>query len=85
MGTSFGTCCAPGARMWARGSVYPLFVTQHTWFVMSDVCNVKGAWMEHGVECLEIHDYINVEVGFTLGKRNMGHIKLLFSKGGSLI
>ena len=38
--------------------------------------------MEHGVERHEIHDDINVYVGFTLEERIMGHIKLLLSKGG---
>ena len=59
------------------------------WFSISTVCNqnhvvcsAKGECMEHGVERHEIHDDINVYVGFTLEERIMGHIKLLLSKGG---
>ena len=58
--TWFGTCCAPGARMQLRGLVYQLFVARTTCFGMPDVCSAKGEWMEHGVECHEILDGINV-------------------------
>ena len=60
VGTWFGTCCAPGARMRARGLVYQLFVAQTTWFGLPDVCSAKGEWVEHGVECHEIRDGANV-------------------------
>ena len=42
MGMWFSTCCAPGARMWARGLVYPLFVARSTLFGMHDVFSAKG-------------------------------------------
>ena len=60
VGTWFGTCCAPGARMQTRGLVYQLFVAQTAWFGMPDVCSAKGEWVEHGVECHEIRDDTNV-------------------------
>ena len=60
MGMCLGTCCTPGTRMWACGLVYPLFVAQTIWFGMPDVCSVKGEWVEHGVECHEICDSINI-------------------------
>ena len=60
MGTWFGICCAPGAKMQARGLVYPLFVARTTWFGVSAVCSVKGEWVEHAVECDEICNNINV-------------------------
>ena len=60
VGTWFGTCCVPGARMWARGLVYPLFVARTTWFGLPDVCTAKGEWEEHGFECHEIRDGINL-------------------------
>ena len=60
MGTWFGTCCAPVARMWARGLVYGLFVARTTCFGMPDVCRVKGEWVEHGAKRHEIHDDINI-------------------------
>ena len=41
--TWFGTCCAPGVRMQARGLVYRLFVAQNTWFGIPDVCSARGA------------------------------------------
>ena len=85
VGTCFGICCAPGTRMWARGLVYPLFVSQTTWFGMPDVCSAKKEWVEHGIECHEIRDSINVKVGFALGERTMGHIKLFLSKEGLLM
>ena len=67
VGMWFGTCCAPGARMRARGLVYQLFVARTTWSGKPDVCCVKGELVEHGVQCHEIRDGINVQVGFTLG------------------
>ena len=50
VGTRFGTCSAPGARMWARGLVYPMLVAQTTWFGMlkiwqnfeMEVCLLRG-------------------------------------------
>ena len=60
VGTWFGTCCSPDARMWAYGLVYPLFVARTTWFGMPDVCSAKGELLEYGVECHEIHDGINI-------------------------
>ena len=60
VGMWFGTCYAPGARIRVRGLVYPLFVAQTTCFGMLDVCSTKGEWVEHGVECHEICDGINV-------------------------
>ena len=44
VGTWFGICCAPGAKMQARGLVYPLFVARTTWFGVSTVCSVKESW-----------------------------------------
>ena len=60
-------------------------MAQTTWFGMSDVSSTKREWVEHGVEDHEVHDSNNVEVRFTLRKEPMGHMKLLLSKGGSLI
>ena len=60
VGTWFGTYCAPGIRMQALGLVYPLFVAQSTWFGISDVCRAEEKWVEHGIECHEIRDDINV-------------------------
>ena len=51
--TWFGTCSAPGARMLARGLVYPLFVAQTMWFGMCNVCSVKGEWVEHGIKAMK--------------------------------
>ena len=56
VGTWFGTCCAPGAKMRARGLAYQLFVARATCFGMPDVCSAKGEWME----CHEIIGGINV-------------------------
>ena len=56
----FGICCAPGAKMWTRGLVYPLFVAQTTCFGMPTVFSVKEKWAEHGVECLKIRDDFNL-------------------------
>ena len=58
--TWFGTCSAPGARMRARRLVYPLFVTQTTWFGMPNICSAKGEWVEHGIEGHEVRDSNNV-------------------------
>ena len=60
VGTWFGTCCAPGAKMWVRALIYPLVVAQTTWFGMPAVCSAKGEWVEHGVECHEIRNSINI-------------------------
>ena len=60
VGKWFGTSCAPGAKMWACGFVYRLFVAQTTWFGLPDVCSTKREWARHGVECHEIRDSINV-------------------------
>ena len=60
VGTWFGTHCVHGARVRARGLVYPLFVARTTWFDMPNVCSAKGEWVEHGVKCHEIRDGINV-------------------------
>ena len=60
MGTWFGICCAPGAKMWTRGLVYPLFVAQATWFGTPPVCSVKEKWVEHGAEPNKIRDDINL-------------------------
>ena len=78
--TWFGTRIGPGARMWARGLVYPLFVAQNTWFGMADICSAKGEWVEHGVTGHEVHDSKNVKVQYGLGEEPMGHGKLLLSK-----
>ena len=85
VGMWFGTCCAPGARMRAHGLVHPLFVAQTKWFGKPDVCSAKGEWVEPGVECNEIRDGINVQVCFKIAERTMGHMKLLLSKGSSLM
>ena len=60
VGTWFGKCCAPGARKWVRGLVYPLFVARTTWFGLPEVPSAKEEWAGHGVECHEIRDGINV-------------------------
>ena len=61
LGKWVGKCCAPGARMRARGLVYPLFVAQTTQFGMPHICSAKGEWVEHGVKCHEIRrDCINL-------------------------
>ena len=65
--------------MQARDLVYPLFVPRTTWFG-KPVCSAKGEWVEHGFECHEIRDSINVQVSFTLEETTMGHINLLLSK-----
>ena len=80
VGTWFGTCCVPGARMWARGLVYPLFVAQTTWFGIPDVCSIKGEWVEHGAECHEILDGINVRVGFNVRGEKHGTYKVTLIK-----
>ena len=83
--TWFGTRIGRGARMRARGLVYPLFVAQTTWFGMLDVCSAKGEWVEHGVRGHEVRDSKNVQVRYGLQEEPMGHMKLLLSKGVSLI
>ena len=52
---------------------------------MPDVCSAKGEWVKHGIEDHEECDSKNVQVRFRLGEEPMGHIKLLLSKGESLI
>ena len=52
---------------------------------MPDVCSAKGEWAKHGIEDHEECDSKNVQVRFRLGEEPMGHIKLLLSKGESLI
>ena len=83
--TWFGTCSGPGARMRARGSVYPLFVGQTTWFGMPNVYSAKGEWVEHHIEGHEVCDSKKVQVWYRLEEETMGHMKLLLSKGVSLI
>ena len=85
MCTWFGTCSALGARMRAHGLVYPLFVAQSTWFGMPDVCRAKVKWVEHGTEGHEVRDRNKAQVHFRLGEEPMGDMKLLLSKGGSMI
>ena len=51
VGTWFGTCYAPGVRMWVHGLVYPLFVAQTTWFGIPDVGSAKREWVGHDVKC----------------------------------
>ena len=70
--------------MWAYGLVYPLFVARTTWFGLP-VCSAKGEWEGHGVECHKIRDGINLQVVLTLGERTMRLVKLLLSRGGSLM
>ena len=60
MGTWFGTCCVLAQECGPRSLVYPLFVARTTCFGMPDVSSAKGEWVEHGVECHEIRDGINV-------------------------
>ena len=81
----FGTCSAPGARMRARGLVYPLFVTQTTWFGMPNVCSAKEDWVERGIEGHEVRDNNNVQVRLRLREEPMGNTKLLLPKGRFLI
>ena len=81
----FGPRIGPGARMRARGLVCPLFVAQTTWFGMPDICSAKGEWVEHGVKGHEVRESKSVQVRYGLGEEPMGHIKLLSSKGVSLI
>ena len=71
--------------MQACGLVYPLFVAQAMWFGMPDVCSAKVEWVEHGIEVHEVHDSKIAQVRFRLGEEPMGYMKLLLSKGGSLI
>ena len=49
-----------GARTQARDLVNPLLVAGTTWFRMPAVCSAKGECVEHGIECHEIRDGINV-------------------------
>ena len=81
----FGPRIVPGARMRARGLVCPLFVAQTTWFGMPDICSAKGEWVEHGVKGHQVRESKSVQVRYGLGEEPMGHIKLLSSKGVSLI
>ena len=46
--------------MRASGPVYQLFVAQTTCFSMLDVGSAKREWVEHGVECHEIREGINL-------------------------
>ena len=46
----FGTCSAPGLKMWTRNLVYPLLVAQTTWFGMHDVFSAKKEWVEHSID-----------------------------------
>ena len=85
VGMWFGACCAPGARRQAGGLVYPVFVARATWFGLPDVCSAKRDQVGLRVECQEIHDGVNIQVGLMLGERTMGHVKLLLSKGGLLM
>ena len=62
----FGTLSSVSVRMWTRGLVRPLFVTQTTWFGIPDVCNAEGEWMGHGVEDHEVRDGNGILVGFRL-------------------
>ena len=62
-----GTCCAPGERMRARGLLYPLLVARTTRFGIPAVCSRKGEWVEHGVQCHEIHGGIIMWVGLKGG------------------
>ena len=50
MDTWFDSCNAPGARIRAHGSLYPMFIGQTMWFGMPDVCSVKGEQVEHVIE-----------------------------------
>ena len=75
MCTWFVTRIGPGARMWARGLVYQLFVAQTTWFDMPDVCSTKGELVEHGVKGHEVRDSKNGQVRYGLGEEPMGHMK----------
>ena len=81
----FGTCSAPGARMRARGLVYPLLVAQTNWFGILDVCSVKGEWVEHSIKGHDVRVGNNVKLGFRFREAPMGHMKLLLSKGGSFL
>ena len=56
MGTWFVTCSATCVRMQAGGLVYPLLVSQTTWFGMPNVCSAKGEWVEHGIKDHEVCD-----------------------------
>ena len=49
-----GTFSSLSVRIWTRGLVRPLFVTQSTWFGIFDFCNVEGEWVGHGVEDHEV-------------------------------
>ena len=50
------------AREWGQVVylVYPLFVDQTTWFGMLNTYSAKGECVDHGVECHEICEGINV-------------------------
>ena len=71
--------------MRARGLVYPLFVTQTTWFGMPDVCSAKEEWVERDIKGHEVRDSNNVQVRLRLREEPMGNTKLLLPKGRSLI
>ena len=51
MGMCFGTFSAPGVRMQAHGSVYPLFVAQTTWYALCLQCKRVVSIKDH-----EVHD-----------------------------
>ena len=60
-------------------------MAQTTWFRMPDVFSAKGEWVKHGVKGHEVRDSKNVQVRYGSGEGPMGHLKLLLSKGVSLI
>ena len=45
----------------------------------------KWEWVKHGIKGHEVRDSKNVQVRYGLGKESMEHVKLLLSKGVSLI
>ena len=53
MGMCFGTLSAPGVRMQAHGSVYPLFVAQNhvVWYALCLQCERAVSIKDH-----EVHD-----------------------------
>ena len=52
---------------------------------MPAACGAKGELVEYGIEGYEVRHGNNVQVGFSLGKAPMWHVKLTLSKGGPLL
>ena len=55
-------------------------MAQTTWVGMSDLCSVKGEWVEHGLKGHEVRDSKNVQVQYRLGKGTHGACEVTFLK-----